>query len=350
MLFATPFSSNVILAKARAMYGNALKPKDFHELLNCHSVSEIAAYLKTNTSYASVLADINEATIHRGILEHLLRRKLYNDYASLGRYDTSVGSKISGYLKQRSEIEQIITCLRLLSAGHANDFFFAMPSFYTSHSSLDPLKMSRSKTYTDLLQAMERTPYSPILKQFAPKEDGKIRLTEIENALYTKLVNDVFSIIASKPKSVRKELTELYGTQIDMQNATRIFRLKKFFDASPDFIQANLLPRGGLLSDQAMDKLIHAPTADEALSIFLATPLGQRIPESERKFTHDLYNRAPYFAARKQIHYSIYPIVVMFAYMMLTDLELDDIINIIEGTRYGLNPEQIKPMLILANY
>ena len=44
------FSSNVILAKARAMYGNSLKAKDYTNLLNCHSVSEIASYLKNNTS------------------------------------------------------------------------------------------------------------------------------------------------------------------------------------------------------------------------------------------------------------------------------------------------------------
>ena len=73
------FSSNVILAKALAMYGHCLKPQNYKELLACHSVSEIAAYLKTRTSYATALREINEATIHRGYLEMLLRRKLFGD-------------------------------------------------------------------------------------------------------------------------------------------------------------------------------------------------------------------------------------------------------------------------------
>ena len=75
---ASPYSSNVILAKARAMYGRCLTAQDFHNLLACHSVSEIASYLKNRTAYAGVLADINESTIHRGHLESLLRRKLWN--------------------------------------------------------------------------------------------------------------------------------------------------------------------------------------------------------------------------------------------------------------------------------
>ena len=40
---ASPYSSNVILAKARAMYGRCLSAPDFHNLLACHSVSEVAS-------------------------------------------------------------------------------------------------------------------------------------------------------------------------------------------------------------------------------------------------------------------------------------------------------------------
>ena len=39
--------------------------------------------------------------------------------------------------------------------------------------------------------------------------------------------------------------------------------------------------------------------------------------------------------------------VALFSYMMIMDTELDDIINIIEGIRYGMPPEEIRTMLIL---
>ena len=35
---------------------------------------------------------------------------------------------------------------------------------------------------------------------------------------------------------------------------------------------------------------------------------------------------------------------------IITEVELDDIINIIEGVRYGLTPEEIKPMLVLVEH
>ena len=152
---ASPYSSNVILAKARAMYGRCLTAQDFQNLLACHSVSEIASYLKNRTAYAGVLADINESTIHRGHLESLLRRKLWNDYASLSRYDRTVGMRMSDYLIQLAEIQQILACLRLMSAGRTQEFFFAMPMFLNGHTHLDLARMAHSKNYAELLDALE---------------------------------------------------------------------------------------------------------------------------------------------------------------------------------------------------
>ena len=67
------------------------------------------------------------------------------------------------------------------------------------------------------------------------------------------------------------------------------------------------------------------------------------------RFIHDLHHRVPYFNARRHIHYSIHPMVVLVSYIILMDVELDDIINIIEGIRYGMPPEEIKPMLVLLD-
>lgn len=349
MKFTTRFSSNVILAKARAMYGNSLKAKDFNELLHCHSVSEIAAYLKNNTTYASVLAEINESTIHRGHLETLIRRKVFNDYAALGRYDSMVGSRLFDYLLQRIEIEQIIACLRYMSAGHTSEFFFSMPMYFASHTRLDLPKMSHCSSYGELLEALAHTQYYKALAPLAPQEDQRIRLTEIENALFSQLATMMYHLIDQAPTNTRQELTDLYGAQVDVQNVTRILRLKRYFGAKPDFIRQNLLPGGRCLSPKVMESMVEAPTADAVLDIFRSTALARRIPEEQRDFVHDLHHRAPYFNARKHIHYSIHPMVVLLSYVIITDMEVDDIVNIIEGVRYGLEPDQIRPMLVLAN-
>lgn len=242
------FSSNVILAKALAMYGHCLKPQNYKELLACHSVSEIAAYLKTRTSYATALREINEATIHRGYLEMLLRRKLFGDYASLSRYDMTVGSHLSDYLLERGEIDQIVQCLRLLGAGRPEEFFFSMPPFFSSHTRLNLIGMSKVKTYGQLLEELAGTPYRAILARFTPKTDESgslhIPITDIETALYRHLIETLQAVIARTHGKERQQLTDLCGAMVDAQNVTRILRLKQFFHASPDAIRAQLLPSG----------------------------------------------------------------------------------------------------------
>lgn len=348
-MLESPYSSNVILAKARAMYGNSLKKKNYMELMNCHSVSEVTSYLKNNTSYASVLTDINESTIHRGHLEQLVRRKLYDDIASLGRYDLSTHKKMTGYLVKRAEVEQIVSCLRFMSAGNASEFFFSMPIFFASRTELDVGKMSHCKTYNELLDVLKNTDYYEVMKKFPPEEDGQIRLTEIETALFTQLTKSADELINHTRGTVRQEMEDIFGVQVDVQNVTRIIRLKKFFNATPEIIKKNLLPFKHTIPDKVMETMINAPTAEEVMKIFLTTAVGRSVPEKQRSFLHDIDDRASYFNARKHIHYSIHPEVVMLSYLVLTDIEVDDIINIIEGVRYGMEPDEIKPMLVLAN-
>ena len=183
-------------------------------VLTDHSVSEIASYLKNRTAYAGVLADINESTIHRGHLESLLRRKLWNDYASLSRYDRTVGMRMSDYLIQLAEIQQILACLRLMSAGRTQEFFFAMPMFLNGHTHLDLARMAHSKNYAELLDALGNTPYRAILERFPP-EEGRIPFTSIENALYTRLMHTLLSIVNDTKGDLHKELLRLCGSQID---------------------------------------------------------------------------------------------------------------------------------------
>ena len=57
-----------VSGKTRAMAGRLLKPYDYEEIMQKGSVSEVAAYLKYNTHYSSVLEDINEAEIQEDSL------------------------------------------------------------------------------------------------------------------------------------------------------------------------------------------------------------------------------------------------------------------------------------------
>ena len=76
---SSTMASNAILAKTRAMYGKSLTETDYKQLMDCRNVPEVAAYLKSRTSYRSALTGLNETEVHRGQLEPMLRQNLYYD-------------------------------------------------------------------------------------------------------------------------------------------------------------------------------------------------------------------------------------------------------------------------------
>ena len=344
------FSSNVILAKARAMYGRRLTKKNYSDLLNCQNVSEIARYLVNNTDYAKILSGINDRDIYRGQLENLLKQKLFEDSAVLCRYEFSVGDIFSGYLLQRSEIEQILNVLLHLTAGMPSEYLFSMPMFLTNRSRINLVSLSDAKSFDDILNALGGTPYRALLEPLRPQAGIPLDYTAVENALYTHLYGEVYAIIRRRTRGeTKKQLLEIFDTFLDLTNYIRIIRLKTYFHSGYDFIRNSLLPFGTLRENQIND-LIAAQGTPQIRQAMEQTSVGKRTRNIQHNFTDQISSRAIYHVCRHSIHFSSRPSVVMLSYIFLTQLELMDIINIVEGIRYKLPANEIKKLLTFADF
>ncbi|MGI6263843.1 MAG: V0D/AC39 family V-type ATPase subunit [Acutalibacteraceae bacterium] len=343
---ALPSASQAVAAKARAMVGRCLTAADYRQLTQCRSVSEVAEYLKTRTHYAEALADVNEAAVHRGYLESALRRKLFEDYQTLTYYDRSMNRRMSDYYLRKSEIELIVRCLLMMRAGRMEDFLFSVPSFLSGRTRLQLRRMAAAADFDEVVDAAAATPYGAILRRFLPASIAAVSLTAVENALYAYLYKRLYANMEASPKGEREELRRLYGAQVDSMQVTRIRRMKTYFHLPAEQIAANLLPVTGSLSRQTLKDMIEAETDEQVLERFFATA-GRYVDEEQRRHPDDLPMRLPYKAARHALHFSRYPQVVFSAYIMLTEMELDDLVNIIEGVRYGLPPSEIAAMLVM---
>ncbi len=342
-------SSNVVLAKARAMYGRRLTEKQYRDLLACHTVSEIAAYLKNNTSYQRVLSGINETDIHRGRLENLLRQKIFEDSASLCRYEITVGEHFAEYILQKAEIQQISRCVMHLMAGTPEEYLFSMPTFLNKHSRINLLALGQVQSFQDLLQALEHTPYANLLRRFTPTYGQNLDYFGIENCLYQYLYQRCFSIVRNQTSGeTRRQLEDLFHVYADVENYTSILRLKFNYRSGPDFIKSSLLPFGTLKPHQ-IDALLAAETPEAFYKELDTTSFGKRIQGLSQNIDRFAYE-AKYAVARKEIRFSTHPSVVLLSYMFLMEIELHDITNIIEGVRYQIPTEEIEKLLTIIHF
>jgi Archaeal/vacuolar-type H+-ATPase subunit C len=343
-------ASNAILSKARAMYGRRLTEQDYKNLLSCQTVGEVASYLKNHTVYKTVLAGVNENAVHRGQLEAKLKQKQMEDYASLCRYEISVGEHFSRYLLMRGEIEQILHSLTLLNAGKPEEYLFSLPMYLSRHTHIDLNALVQIKTYDDLLNALDHTPYREILEPFQPVKGVALDYTAIENALYAYLYSSIFEVIDKYTRGeTAKQLREIFNSYIDLINYSRIIRMKVSYHADAGTIRSSLLPFG-TLKPRAVSEMAEAATADEVTAIMHRTPVGKRSLDIQHTYVDEIPKRLLYKICRQNIYFSTHPSVVMMSYTFLLQSELTDIVTIVEGVRYRLPSDEIAQMLITFHY
>ncbi len=343
------FSNKAILAKARAMYGNRLTEDDYNEMLRKRSVSEVAAYLKGTKNYADALSNINEATIHRGQLEAMLRRDLFNRYVKLCKYENAKGREdFYYYIVRESEIDQILRCIMLLNAGEPEKLIIDLPGFLISHASFSLLELAKVRSYEELLEALHTTPYYEVLKKFPPDEKGQIDYTRCEVALKTLSYSHLIELARrSFVGKTEDEILEIIKIDIELTNLNIIFRLKTYFHKTPEEIREYLYPFSCKISPSKLNQLVEAEGKDDFLKAFYETRYGARVKDRDYLFIEDYTKRVNYLYNRHLLRFSIQAPSVLYTYVILSKVEISNIISVIEGIRYDVPTAEIQKLLIL---
>ncbi|MBQ1437682.1 MAG: V-type ATPase subunit, partial [Ruminococcus sp.] len=283
-----------------------------------------------------------------GRLEMLLRQDQFYEFDSLCRYDSSMSEGFSKYVVEKTEVEQIIRFLILLNSNSTEKFIFQFPAFFAKHTSLDINKLANARDYEEFLNALSGSAYYDILKIYKPDQKDMLPVSDMENKLYAYVLGNMLELIKKKAKGTeRQELLQMFHTINDYSIFSKILRLKKYYNLSPEVIRTNLLPEYCDLSPKIIDKMCAAESSAEVFKIMQSKGCGRLISKIGYTYASDISPRVQYRLAKKNIHFSNNPSVVMISYMFLAETELMNIICLIEGIRYQLDTKTIQSLLIL---
>jgi len=339
---------NATLTKSRAKYGKRLTDDDYKHLCSCRSITEVTAFLKGHPAYSAALSEVNEKSAHRGFLESKLRNYNLSEITSLCRYETAGDGSITEYPIMLNDITQLLTFLRMLSAGNQHEYVLTIPHYLTSHSTIDFIELSKVRNFSEFCDVLKKTKYAKAITPFFSSDNEKFDFSAVERALY----GFMYSKILEKTEryyhgSEKTELYELFGSRIDIINFLNIYRLKKYYNAEPERIRTLLFNDGYKIKKHTLEELINAPSCEKVLEIFKSETPYKRffingVPEG---YIDVMSNRIQYYYARKFMYYSVNSSVVMLSYLILSHIEIENIITIIECVRYGLSPEQTAEMI-----
>jgi len=337
-------ASGALTTKARAMFGMRLKEAEYQKLLQQKTVSELAYSLKHDPAYSKVLDGINEKAIHRGQLETLLRRELFVRIEELMRYaDETDLIKIAVI---NIEVSMILRMVRNLADGKVtseerSSTINMLPMYMEKYIGFKIADFVNVSSMMDLEKVLVDTPYHDVISEYSKLDE--FDYSNLEHDLFNVNNNIIHESISDGQNESR--LTELWNVRVELDNICTIYRLKKYFKVSSERIKQLVVDKYALFNKKEINQIIDECSADEVVDK-LKKKYHRYI--GERKFNDiESYRTMIFYNYNHTIlEYEEDPMLVMLAYVNLLQIEIDNLINIIEGVRYHVNPERIKTLLI----
>lgn len=340
-------ASSAMATKAIAMYGYHLKENDYLELLRRNSVQEIASYLKAETAFRSSLKGINEQTIHRGFLETLVRQEFYIDFIKLMRYGDPKKKEFYRFGIVSIEIQQILVTIRSLSDLDRTKQLAQLPLFAKKIMSFELEKLVKVNNFDELLVALKNTDYFKILHPLKPVNQMELDYVACELALKDYYFNLMNQLIETKFSGKDYRLIkDAFNSRIELEHLTYIYRLKKYFKVSPKQIFEYLTPVSVHIPTKRIHHWIEHEDADALLDLLKNSYYRLNLDLKDLAHIENLIDRVKFKQNRKMLRHTENAEIVLIAYMNLLEIQIQNIIDIIEGVRYHINKERIASLLI----
>ena len=337
---------NAILTKARTMYSHCVTQNQYRDMMKKSSVTEVAIYLRDNTIYGKNLQGVNLSEIHREQLLEILRNAKYETFEKLSAFSFSKNSDgFYSYIYKLDEANAVLKHIRYVCSGSKEMYSFSYNEILQKHTSFEYEKLLLTKTYDEVTEFLHGTGYEAVLiknRRQNPEEIDTLKIeTELLHLIYVKLyaaINKEFS------KAEAAALLDMFNELNDMQSVVKAYRLKRFFNSEPDYIKEMCIAKGKR-ARKLIKEIANVNDRDKLNDVVSEWAPIKRFPIKD-DFIEDSVMRSKSKLCNKNIHFSVYPSLTLICYMIHREIELENIVNVVEGVRYGLPESDISEMLI----
>jgi V/A-type H+-transporting ATPase subunit C len=340
-------ASQAIIPKARGMYAKRILAAEYEELMRRRTVPEVAAVLKKHPYFADSLATLSPTDPHREQLEELLSMDIFVKYEALMRYDFTTES-FANYFIIECEVQEILRVLRMLSTGVPGRYMKHLPPFLEGSLRFDLFRLAEARSFDEVLEELHHTPYYKVLRSVWVKDPFLRDYPGVEAVMVRYYYAAVFELAQKHlPQRALKAVAEMFSQEAEIYNIGVILRARTYFGAAftAEQVKALLLPYNYRLTKRDMQQMLVAPNADAAAQQL--GKMGLQLPPGpvDVEALDAEMGRLRYHKAQQVLHLSAAPSAVLAVFITLAKLERDNVVNVIEGVRYGLPPDKIRALL-----
>lgn len=335
-------SYNAINSKLHTRKKTLLTRADWNKVLDYTTVGQFTEFLKKRYGYNIHLEQNKVDEIHRGELEVMLQSYVVFEIEKMLHYFSGPYKDFIKMLLLQYDIYDLQLILRAIAREESiNDLqrHFVHSKKYTD---VTYDKLIASQTVTQFVEALKGTIFYEDLKTIT-QEDVIKREFHMEmklHILYYKILMKKAEKLNAKDYAIVKKII---GLKIDCLNIQWIYRATKYYDISREEIMIYSLP-GGNISYNGLKKLVYAKSSNEFEQ--LATKyLGKDVFSTrgdtllERNMDTVIFENIHKISEEDSI-------ALLLRYIFVLEIEVEDLIAVTEGIRYGLDKDEIKKYLV----
>ena len=329
-----------INAKARAMKSRLLTAEDYHILISTKNLEELLTYLRT-TIYGEGMPEVSSPKE----LTDYLYQHLFATYGKILGGLRGKEKEVIKTLLLRYEIENLKTLFRGIEFKIPKEKQKSLLYSLNSYSTLPTPELLEAKDIKQAIFSLKKTRYFSPLTYALHQYESERSLFPLEISLDLFMFKEMTRMIQYLSGKDKKISSKIVGILIDALNILWIERFKEYYHLSPEEILNYAIEGGYRLGLRKIKKLAQTKEVQDLIQI-LPSPYDELLKEV--KSWKEIRKKINTFLIRELLKvFSMPPfqIGVPLSYILLKELEVQNLIAIIEGKRLGFSHEKIDSFL-----
>jgi len=334
-----------VTTKVRAMSAKLMKPEDYRTLTTLTSVHEYVNYLKQRKSYAPIFTQVNVDTLHRGDIEKLLTKGIYQDFSKIYSFSNSVQRDFLDQYFMRYQLQIIKSCLRMIFDNRNPELNLDMfQAFFLKHSKMDLSKLTASTTIQELVANLKGTLFYEPLQRLSVIDHPTLFDYEMQLDLFY-----FVTLYKGCSKHLSGEDLELVmnslGLEIDLLNIQWIYRAKKYLKLSDTEINKIIIPIHHKLKRYQLKNLVEAESISEFEQELNLTYYGNKFAIIENYSLETAFMELQEKVYNTDSRKKPYSVAVIKSYLYNKEKEVTKLTTALECIRYGYDSKEIEQYL-----
>ena len=338
-------------ARVRAMYSTLFTAEEWAKLCDAADFNMLISMLK-ETDYGSYLVRPGNRDVTPRWAVYQIKRRMVNDYVSVLRTVPTYARSLLTQLYRRFEIDNLKAVLRGISTGASWDRVLFVLFPLGQVTILPTQTMLEGRSIAAAVEQLQGTPYYNTLSHAMKRHIAEQSLFPLEVALDLNYWRTLWHEVKQLPSQDQGRSLPVVGSLIDMSNLMWAIRYRVYHHLSEEEIINYTLPFGYRVQDEdiraiaagaGIAQIVTRIYPDLANVDTLLQEPQSGLPALELQLQKRLAEQCRNAFLGYPFH-----IGIPLAHVMLTELEVQDLIVLIEAKSTQMPAERFRPHLLVG--